>query len=158
VELVGDGYKVDLRSVGLYVGNDGSADLATYIKAGTIAFADERYKSVAQAIGVHYDGTVAIGQKGIDYFNFVVEGDTGSFTSGDFKTLQTITLQCTALNNGTPITTANMGNYIPTNTNQLEGDFRTGANGAYVALANSSGNHFLATTEWVINYVTSKLG
>lgn len=47
---------------------------------------------------------------------------------------------------------------IPTNTNQLYGDFREGTNGAYVALANSSGNHFLATTEWVINYVTSKLG
>ena len=47
---------------------------------------------------------------------------------------------------------------VPTNTNQLIGDFREGTNGAYVALANSSGNHFLATTEWVINYVTSKLG
>lgn len=67
-------------------------------------------------------------------------------------------LYCTTINNGTPITTANMGSYVPTNTNQLEGDFRTGANGAYVALANSSGNHFLATTEWVINYVNSKLG
>lgn len=140
MELVGDGYKVDLRSVGLYVGNDGSADLATYIKAGTIAFADERYKSVAQAMGVHYDGTIAIGQKGIDYFNFVVEGDTGSFTSGDFKTLQTITLQCTAINNGTPITTANMGQYLPTTTSQITAstteygniDFGGSVNGASV--------------------------
>lgn len=67
-------------------------------------------------------------------------------------------LQTARINGGTPITSANMGDYIPTNTNQLIGDFRTGANGAYVALANSSGNHFLATTEWVINYVASKLG
>ena len=46
---------------------------------------------------------------------------------------------------------------IPTNTNQLTGDFRTGTNGSYVALANSSGNKFLATTEWVINYVANKI-
>ena len=46
---------------------------------------------------------------------------------------------------------------IPTSTNQLTGDFREGTNGTYVALANSSGNHFLATTEWVINYVTNKM-
>ena len=114
LKIVGDGYKVDVASYGMYVGNENSSDLATYIKQGTIAFADERYKSLAQAMGLHYDGTIAIGQKGHDYFNFVVEGDTGSFTSGDFKTLQTITLQCTALNNGTPITTANMGNYLGT--------------------------------------------
>ena len=49
-------------------------------------------------------------------------------------------------------------NDIPSNTNQLTGDFREGTNGTYVALANSSGNKYLATTEWVINYVTSKLG
>lgn len=47
---------------------------------------------------------------------------------------------------------------VPTNTNQLTGDFKTGTNGTYVALANSSGNKYLATTEWVINYVTNKIG
>ena len=115
--LVGDGYRVDLRSYGFYVGNDGSSDLATYVKAGSISFADERYKSVAQAMGLHYDGTIAIGQKGIDYFKFVVEGDDAYFynldsVDGVFKTLETITLQCTAINNGTPITTANVSNYL----------------------------------------------
>lgn len=67
-------------------------------------------------------------------------------------------IYCNYINGGTPITTANMANYIPTNTNQLTGDFRTGTNGTYVALANSSGNKYLATTEWVMNYVASKLG
>ena len=46
---------------------------------------------------------------------------------------------------------------VPTNTNQLTGDFREGTNGTYVALANSSGNNYLATTEWVINYVTKRI-
>lgn len=63
-----------------------------------------------------------------------------------------------SMNGGTPITTSNKNEYIPTNTNQLEGDFRKGSNGTYVALSNSTGNKYLATTEWVINYVTSKLG
>lgn len=63
-----------------------------------------------------------------------------------------------SMNGGTPITTSNKNEYIPTNTNQLEGDFREGSNGTYVALSNSTGNKYLATTEWVINYVASKLG
>jgi len=52
----------------------------------------------------------------------------------------------------------NIMSVIPNNTNQIYGDFRTGANGAYVALANSTGNKYLATTEWVINYINNKLG
>lgn len=80
----------------------------------------------------------------------------------------------------TPITTENIDSYVPgvdallsriqslenqlaslnvpTNSNQIDGDFRTGANGAYMAMKNSTGNQYLATTEWVMNYVTNKLG
>ena len=64
--------------------------------------------------------------------------------------------QISSINGGTPITSSNVGSYVPTNTNQLTGDFREGTNGTYVALANSSGNKYLATTEWVINYTTKK--
>ena len=46
---------------------------------------------------------------------------------------------------------------IPTNSNQIDGDFRIGANGAYMAMKNSTGNQYLATTEWVMNYVNNKL-
>lgn len=163
MQIVGDGYRVDLRSYGFYVGNDGVSDLATYIKAGTIAFADETNKTLAEFAGIYHDKTIKIGQRNHDSLKFEVYGDDGYFNNidsvnGVFKTLETITFNCTAVNGGTPITTANVDDYIPTNTNQLTGDFRTGANGTYVALANSSGNKYLATTEWVMNYVTSKLG
>jgi hypothetical protein len=47
---------------------------------------------------------------------------------------------------------------VPTNSNEIDGDFRSGANGAYMAMKNSTGNQYLATTEWVMNYVTNKLG
>lgn len=161
--LLGDGYKVNLNSLGMYIGNEGTADLATYIKAGTIAFADETNKTIAEFAGIYHDKTIKIGQRNHDSLKFEVYGDDGYFNNidsvnGVFKTLETITFNCTAVNGGTPITTANVDDYIPTNTNQLTGDFRTGANGTYVALANSSGNKYLATTEWVMNYVTSKLG
>lgn len=163
MQIVGDGYRVDLRSYGFYVGNDGVSDLATYIKAGTIAFADETNKTLAEFAGIYHDKTIKIGQRNHDSLKFEVYGDDGYFNNidsvnGVFKTLETITFNCTSVNGGTPITTANVADYIPTNTNQLTGDFRTGSNGTYVALANSSGNKYLATTEWVMNYVTSKLG
>ena len=162
MQIVGDGYKIDVKSYGMYIGNQNTPDLATYIKQGTIAFADETNKTLAEIAGIYHNKSVMIGKKNHDSLTFEIYGDNGYFNNFDsvngvFKTLETITLQCTAINNGTPLTTANMGNYIPTNTNQLEGDFRTGANGAYVALANSSGNKYLATTEWVMNYVASKL-
>lgn len=161
--LLGDGYKVNLNSLGMYIGNEGTSDLATYIKAGTIAFADETNKTIAEFAGIYHDKTIKIGQRNHDSLKFEVYGDDGYFNNidsvnGVFKTLETITFNCTAVNGGTPITTANVADYIPTNTNQLTGDFRTGANGTYVALANSSGNKYLATTEWVMNYVASKLG
>lgn len=89
--------------------------------------------------------------------SLVMSCDDISATNGDIKMLDCITINCTAINNGTPLTTMNMLNYIPSNTNQLTGDFREGTNGTYVALANSSGNKYLATTEWVINYVTKRL-
>lgn len=89
--------------------------------------------------------------------SLVMSCDNISATNGDIKMLDCITINCTAINNGTPLTTMNMFDYIPSNTNQLTGDFREGTNGTYVALANSSGNKYLATTEWVINYVTKRL-
>ena len=163
MQIVGDGYKIDVKSYGMYIGNQNTPDLATYIKAGTIAFADETNKTLAEFAGIYHDGTIKIGQRYHDSLTFEIYGDNGYFNNidsvnGVFKILETITLNCTAINGGTPITTANVDSYIPTNTNQLTGDFRTGTNGTYVALANSSGNKYLATTEWVINYVTSKLG
>lgn len=163
MQIIGDGYKIDVKSYGMYIGNQNTPDLATYIKAGTIAFADETNKTIAEFAGIYHDKTIKIGQRNHDSLKFEVYGDDGYFNNidsvnGAFKTLETITLNCTAVNGGTPITTANVDSYIPTNTNQLTGDFRTGANGTYVALANSSGNKYLATTEWVMNYVTSKLG
>lgn len=163
MQIVGDGYKIDVKSYGMYIGNQNTPDLATYIKAGTIAFADETNKTIAEFAGIYHDKTIKIGQRNHDSLKFEVYGDDGYFNNidsvnGVFKTIETITLSCTAINGGTPITTANVADYIPTNTNQLTGDFRTGANGTYVALANSSGNKYLATTEWVMNYVASKLG
>lgn len=163
MQIVGDGYKIDVKSYGMYIGNQNTPDLATYIKAGTIAFADETNKIIAEFAGIYHDKTIKIGQRNHDSLKFEVYGDDGYFNNidsvnGVFKTLETITFNCTAVNGGTPITTANVDDYIPTNTNQLTGDFRTGTNGTYVALANSSGNKYLATTEWVINYVASKLG
>lgn len=163
MQIVGDGYKIDVKSYGMYIGNQNTPDLATYIKAGTIAFADETNKTLAEFAGIYHDKTIKIGQRNHDSLKFEVYGDDGYFNNidsvnGVFKTLETITFNCTSVNGGTPITTANVDDYIPTNTNQLTGDFRTGANGTYVALANSSGNKYLATTEWVMNYVTSKLG
>lgn len=163
MQIVGDGYKIDVKSYGMYIGNQNTPDLATYIKAGTIAFADETNKTLAEFAGIYHDKTIKIGQRNHDSLKFEVYGDDGYFNNidsvnGVFKTLETITFNCTAVNGGTPITTANVADYIPTNTNQLTGDFRTGANGTYVALANSSGNKYLATTEWVMNYVASKLG
>lgn len=163
MQIVGDGYKIDVKSYGMYIGNQNTPDLATYIKAGTIAFADETNKTIAEFAGIYHDKTIKIGQRNHDSLKFEVYGDDGYFNNidsvnGVFKTLETITFNCTAVNGGTPITTSNVDSYIPTNTNQLTGDFRTGTNGTYVALANSSGNKYLATTEWVMNYVTSKLG
>lgn len=163
MQIIGDGYKIDVKSYGMYIGNQNTPDLATYIKAGTIAFADETNKTIAEFAGIYHDKTIKIGQRNHDSLKFEVYGDDGYFNNidsvnGAFKTLETITLNCAAVNGGTPITTANVADYVPTNTNQLTGDFRTGANGTYVALANSSGNKYLATTEWVMNYVTSKLG
>lgn len=83
------------------------------------------------------------------------------------------------LNGATPITSANIGNYTSwyeesissllervlslesslssLSTNQIYGDFRIGNHGAYAALANSTGNQYLATTEWVMSYVTARL-
>lgn len=43
------------------------------------------------------------------------------------------------------------------NSSHINGDFRTGNNGAYMAMKNSTGNQYLATTEWVMNYVNNKL-
>lgn len=163
MQIVGDGYKIDVKSYGMYIGNQNTPDLATYIKAGTIAFADETNKTIAEFAGIYHDKTIKIGQRNHDSLKFEVYGDDGYFNNidsvnGVFKTLETITLNCTSINHGTPITTVNITDYIPTNTNQLTGDFREGKNGTYVALANSSGNKYLATTEWVMNYVASKLG
>ena len=81
------------------------------------------------------------------------------------------------INGYTPITRGNIDSYlesllnrieslenqlanlnIPTSSNQIDGDFRTGNNGAYMAMKNSTGNQYLATTEWVMNYVANKLG
>ena len=105
-------------------------------------------------------GANAIKHHGIQWMT-VVNANSGSLPKyimlgSPSKYIEDI--YCNYINSGVPITTANVDSYIPTNTNQLTGDFRTGTNGTYVALANSSGNKYLATTEWVINYVTSKLG
>ena len=164
--LFGDNYQVKLDAdVGFMVSPISQQGYISAIKPGSIGIGVAEDKIIMEVAGIYVDSNeVLIGQpRGAYGYDFRFLGTSIDCASGvindlEVKTLETITLQCTAINNGTPITTVNMGNYIPTNTNQLEGDFRTGANGAYVALANSRGNHFLATTEWVINYVTSKLG
>lgn len=105
---------------------------------------------------------VFFGSRNGDY-DFNLDCDTAIITS----------LNCTRINGYTPITSENISDYLTSlesrisalesqiaslNTNQISGDFRTGNNGAYMAMKNSTGNQYLATTEWVINYVTNKLG
>lgn len=163
LQIVGDEYTVNLTSSGFTITptNYYENSWTSFIGGGVLAFYNNSQKLSEEVLFVE-ENRIKIGQKN-EMIGFDIYGDNANFTNfssidGDFKTLETITLNCTAVNGGTPITTANVADYIPTNTNQLNGDFCTGTNGTYVALANSSGNKYLATTEWVINYVTSKLG
>lgn len=162
LQIVGNQYTANMTSYGFSISptNYYANAWTTYVSGGNLTFSNNSQKLSEEVLFVE-GNRIKIGQKNA-MIGFDIFGDNANFTNfssnvGDFKTLETITLQCTAINNGTPITTANIGQYIPTNTNQLTGDFREGTNGTYVALANSSGNKYLATTEWVINYVTKRL-
>lgn len=130
-------------------GNDGEANNVVLKTAGAVAFAcglNSTYTpgmSTADAgatVQIYHNGDIKCADITVNYL-------TANYG-----------ITCHNINGYTPITTGNISSYIPTNTNQLTGDFQTGSNGTYVALANSSGNKYLATTEWVINYVASKLG
>lgn len=120
-------------------------DGAVFKIASNIGTSYESYLSLNPVLGYLYNGKQIIGHTS-DSDIFIGGYDPSSpWLRGYFSELKV------------------GGNYVatkgelPTNTNQLYGDFREGTNGAYVALADSSGNRFLATTEWVINYVTKRL-
>lgn len=112
--------------------------------------------------------------------NFIRIDTTGKIRVGDGSLPTYIDGSSVSIKGYSPITEENIDSYVPdvsglldriqslenqlanltvpTNSNQIDGDFRTGDNGSYMAMKNSTGNQYLATTEWVVNYVTNKLG
>lgn len=161
--ISGNGYIASLTSNGFTISpyDYYSSGWTTYVGNGNLKFYNNAQKISEEVAFVDSDNVINIGQKNA-MISFNVSGDNGYFNNidsvnGVFKTLETITLKCTSINNALPITTANVGNYVPTSTNQIEGDFRSGTNGSYVALSNSSGDLYLATTQWVMNYVQKKI-
>lgn len=124
LKIVGSQYTANMTSSGFSVSptNYYTNAWTTYVSGGNLTFYNNSQKLSEEVLFVE-GNRIKIGQMGA-MVGFDVSGDSGNFTNffaidGDFKTLETITLQCTALNNGTPITTANMGNYLPTDTSQI---------------------------------------
>ena len=142
---------------GFYIGD---TDYGTAIKPATIGMEDRTNKRLVEVAGLYNNGSstnVVIGQKSSSDATFSLEGYSVDAINGTFVTLSTATLTCNVINGAPPITVANINDYVPTSTNQIAGDFRQGTNGSYVALSNSSGDLYLATTQWVMNYVQKKI-
>lgn len=146
--LYGDKYRVNLDAdVGFMVSPISQQGYISAIKPGSIGMGVTEDKIVMEVAGIYADSNeVLIGQPQGAYgydFRFLgtsIDCSSGSINDLESKTINTISLNCTVMNNGTPITTANMSQYIPTDTGQITPtlteygniDFNGSVNGASV--------------------------
>lgn len=146
--LYGDKYRVNLDAdVGFMVSPISQHGYISAIKPGSIGMGVTEDKIVMEVAGIYADSNeVLIGQPQGAYgydFRFLgtsIDCSSGSINDLESKTIRTISLNCTVMNNGTPLTTANMGQYLPTDTSQITPslteygniDFNGSVNGASV--------------------------
>lgn len=121
----------------------GDSYYGTAIKPATIGMEDRVNKRLVEVLGLYNnDGNtkVLIGQKSSSDATFSLEGNSVDAINGTFVMLSTATLTCNAINGATPITLANIGNYVVSETSQITPtlteygniDFNGSVNGASV--------------------------
>ena len=102
-----------------YIGN---SYYGTAIKPASIGMEDRTNKRLVEVLGLYNnDGNtkVLIGQKSSSDATFGLEGYSVDAIDGTFVTLSTATLTCNAINGAPPITMANIGNYVVSETSQI---------------------------------------
>lgn len=123
-----------------YIGN---TTYGTAIKPASIGMEDRTNKRLVEVAGLYNNGgntNIVIGQKSSSDATFGLEGYSVDAIDGTFVTLSTATLTCNAINGAPPITMANIGNYVVSDTSQITPtlteygniDFNGSVNGASV--------------------------
>ena len=102
-----------------YIGN---SYYGTAIKPSSIGMEDRTNKRLVEIAGLYNDGSntkVLIGQKSSSDATFSLEGYSVNAIDGTFVMLSATTLTCNVINGAPPITMANIGNYVVSETSQI---------------------------------------